>query len=166
MIFKSCQSKNHKNHSSDIHASLNCPFNHLWITSLGGAESFWMGADASTHQIQPIGVPAGADGDILMAFPVGVTSGRNAEQINFMRGQIDPTDQMFTNEFTGTWTMIGIPPIRATLDIVREGKVLHHLLVSTIQGGQTQPIFPYPYPVLETVKSIPFELIMGFEEIE
>ncbi len=91
-----------------------------------------MRADTGTHQVKTVCVPAGADGDVWVAFTVGVTGSSQAEKINFIGSQVNTIEQMCTNKFASTCSMPWVIAIGFPLNVMGKGEVLDHLLIGTI----------------------------------
>ena len=127
------------------------------ITRLMSAEILGIGGRTDPRKVQPVGIPAGADGQIVVPLTAGVPFNGRDEQI---KGIVVERDELATDgrgEPGCPRAMLRIPAFVFTADIVQEGEVLYDPGIGAVMQCQTQPVYPDTRPVRCAVKPIPVQ---------
>lgn len=74
------------------------PGEDLRVTCLLGTQVSRVGADTSAHQVEPVGVPAGGNGDIRVSFAIRMPFNRLAECVQSSGSQVEHANKMTANK--------------------------------------------------------------------
>lgn len=142
-----------------VNASTIRPFNHIRSLSGRRAQASRVGDDADPSQIEPVRIPAGLDGDIVVGVADGVAAACLQQEVELAIGEKDVRSQQGGREARGTPTVLAVKPVVRAAGIVQEGKELDDLGNGSRAGGELQSIQAYARPVADAMDSVPVQLV-------
>lgn len=87
-----------------------------------GAHVLRVGDDADPAEIQSVGIPASADGGVVVVMPVGVPSACVVEQLEVLVRQIEPSAAHLGGELRTAPAVVGVMAIVLSPGVMEEGE--------------------------------------------
>lgn len=112
-----------------------------------------------TTQIQPIGIPAGADGWIIVMMAVGVPNTGVMQEVELVIRQFEPGTADTGSKRGSSAAMVRIETIIQALAVVEEGKQSHHRKDRPRTGRQDARVPFDPAPMIRSMNGVAIPMV-------